>query len=390
MTVNHQRCYFDISIGGKSQGRIVFELFHDVVPKTAANFATLCAGTATGKHGVLTYKGSTFHRIIKGFMCQGGDFTLGNGIGGESIYGEKFEDEDFSMKHDRPGLLSMANAGPNTNGSQFFITTVPTPHLDGKHVVFGKVIKGMDTVRAMEALPTGANDVPSSQVKIEDCGTLKEGEDDGVPVPTDGDTLPDYVEDCDKKIEEHPDEFLEWAKKLKEIGNTNLKAGLASKEETHFEWAKKKYSKAIRYLEAIDPTPEDNHQFSAEFKQQYFALKVSCLSNLTLSHIQLQDFAAGQKSAERILDIASRLETYSTGKNATPLSVSAADKGKAYFRLATCLYKQNQFDEALDHLSAALECVPNDGGIMNLQSEIKRVIKVKEAKEKKMYQKMFS
>merc|ERR1712012_1387741 len=146
-------CYFDVKIGDEEVGRIVFELFFDKTPKTAENFRALCTGEkGVGNAGKpLHFKGCTFHRIIKNFMIQGGDFTNGNGTGGESIYGEKFEDENFERKHDVPGLLSMANAGPGTNGSQFFITTVPTPHLDGKHVVFGKVVAGMDIVRDIEA-----------------------------------------------------------------------------------------------------------------------------------------------------------------------------------------------------------------------------------------------
>ncbi|GMU00607.1 peptidylprolyl isomerase [Corallococcus caeni] len=167
------KVFFDMSIGGQPAGRIVMELFSDDVPKTAENFRALCTGEkGTGKSGKpLHYKGTPFHRVIPGFMCQGGDITLGNGYGGESIYGEKFADENFKHKHTAPGFLSMANAGPNSNGSQFFLTTVPTSWLDGKHVVFGKVVEGMDVVKKIEGVgsQSGATRQP---VKIEDSGQL--------------------------------------------------------------------------------------------------------------------------------------------------------------------------------------------------------------------------
>ncbi|MEV0536446.1 peptidylprolyl isomerase [Kitasatospora sp. NPDC050463] len=158
--------YFDIAINDEPAGRIVFKLFDDIVPKTAKNFREL----ATGEHG-FGYKGSSFHRVIPGFMLQGGDFTRGDGTGGKSIYGEKFADENFTLKHTKPGQLSMANAGKNTNGSQFFITTIVTDWLDGKHVVFGEVVENLDLVSKIESYGSQSGRT-SAKITITDSGVV--------------------------------------------------------------------------------------------------------------------------------------------------------------------------------------------------------------------------
>lgn len=175
-SLENPRVYFDIEIGAKQAGTVIFELFKNVVPRTCENFRQLCTGEA-GRSKVsgrnLAFTGSTFHRVIKGFMAQGGDFTKHNGTGGESIYGMKFADENFTIKHSEKYLLSMANSGRNTNGSQFFITFEKTPWLDGKHVVFGRVERGQEIIEDIQRVSTGENDKPKIGIKIKKSGQMQ-------------------------------------------------------------------------------------------------------------------------------------------------------------------------------------------------------------------------
>ncbi|CAO1637416.1 unnamed protein product [Parajaminaea phylloscopi] len=164
--------FFDVSIGDNSAGRIKLELFNDVCPKTVENFRQLCTGEHRVNHKPMGYKGSIVHRVIKGFMIQGGDFLNADGSGSFSIYGDKFADENFTMSHDAPGLLSMANSGPDTNGCQFFITCAPAEFLDGKHTVFGKVVEGLLTLRKIENAPTVQNNRPRIPIRITECGEM--------------------------------------------------------------------------------------------------------------------------------------------------------------------------------------------------------------------------
>ncbi|RAL10357.1 peptidylprolyl isomerase [Aspergillus homomorphus CBS 101889] len=365
------RVYFDIQIGEQKAGRIALELFNDVVPKTAENFRALSTGEkGVGKQGKpLSFKGSIFHRVIKQFMIQGGDFTAFNGTGGESIYGEKFPDENFDLKHDRPFLLSMANSGPGTNGSQFFITTVPTPHLDGKHVVFGEVINGKSVVRKIENMPTQA-DKPATDVTIVDCGELtgQEYEDADKQIPdTTGDPYEDFPDDHQGEQLSAPVCF-KIASELKNFGNTAFKSG-------NIALGLEKYQKGLRYLNEF---PEPDEQDPKELGPQMKALRFTLHSNSSLLANKLGQFKNAQTWATYALDAAAAAEA------------KDADKAKAYYRRAVALSGLKEEDEALKDLQEADRLAPGDAGITNEIANVKKALKGRLAKERAAAQRFFS
>ncbi|KAJ1301347.1 hypothetical protein OPQ81_003746 [Rhizoctonia solani] len=369
-SLTRPKVYTDISIGGKPVGRVVYSLFSDLVPKTAENFRALCTGEkGVGKSGKpLSYEGSTFHRVIKGFMIQGGDFTAGNGTGGESIYGEKFEDEAFPVDHTKPFLLSMANAGPNTNGSQFFVTTVPTPHLDKKHVVFGEVVKGKSIIRQVENTPTSSGDAPISPCVITKCGELTSDEELELAneVPTDGDKYEDYPEDDDSDVQTNAETALRIAKEIKEVGTKFHKDG-------KLELALEKYQKAIRYLDVHPVPPQDA---PPTLQGEFTALLTPLLLNSALAAIKLHKPSVALSATTRVLGLKPE--------------IGAGDKGKAYYRRALAHSLHNDEEEAEADLREALNIVPGDEAI---KAELARVLqkkKEKREKEKKAFKGLFS
>ncbi|KAF9425550.1 Peptidyl-prolyl cis-trans isomerase D [Podila epigama] len=362
------RTFFDISIGDEPIGRVVFELFADVVPKTVENFRALCTGEkgigqTTGKP--LTYKGAPFHRVIRGFMIQGGDFSNQNGTGGESIYGAKFEDENFVLKHDKPFLLSMANAGPGTNGSQFFVTTVPTPHLDNKHVVFGRVLKGVSVVREVEDTPKGSNDAPLAPVIITNCGELAEGEDDGVAGPDAGDKYADFPDDYEGPKEDK--DLVVIATELKNLGNNFFKAGDYAK-------ASRKYEKALRYL---NEKPAFDGEDAPELVKDFYSVKIPCYLNRGFCALKLERYAKAIKDMNSVLDMDAQY-------------LSTADKTKAYFRRGSAYSKSGDLENAKQDLENAKKLNASDAGVLRELANVNAKLHAKREKEKKAYAKMFS
>ncbi|BCR87904.1 peptidyl-prolyl cis-trans isomerase cpr6 [Aspergillus chevalieri] len=372
MVESHRpRVYFDIKIGKQPMGRIALELFNDVVPKTAENFRALCTGEkGVGQQGKpLSFKGSIFHRVIKQFMIQGGDFTAFNGTGGESIYGEKFPDENFDLQHDRPFLLSMANSGPGTNGSQFFITTVPTPHLDGKHVVFGEVVNGKSVVRKIENMNTQA-DKPITDVTIVDCGELTgQAYDDAakqVPDAT-GDPYEDFPDDHQGEELSAP-VCYKIASELKNFGNTAFKGG------DHL-LGLEKYQKGLRYLNEF---PEADENDPKELEGQLKALRFTLHSNSALLANKIGQFRNGKSWATYALEVAG------------PAGAKDADKAKALYRRAVASSGLKEEEDALKDLQEASKLAPSDAAIINEVAKVNKAIKDRAAKEKAAAKKFFS
>ncbi|GAB7358871.1 hypothetical protein MBLNU230_g4094t1 [Neophaeotheca triangularis] len=370
-TPQRTRVFFDVTANKAPLGKVVFELYNDVVPKTAENFRALCTGEkGNGQSGKpLHYKGSSFHRIIKSFMIQGGDFTAGNGTGGESIYGEKFEDENFELKHEKPFLLSMANAGPGTNGSQFFITTVPTPHLDGKHVVFGEVLVGKSIVRKLENQQTGENDVPQRKCEIADCGEVPAG----VDVNEFAKKQPDKMGD---EYEEFPEDQLkegeEWkgvdivkiATELKDMGNKAFKAG-------DLETGLAKYQKGLLYLHEYPEPLEGDPQ---DLGEQLRKLKISLHTNSSLLQAKLKQWNDSSASADKAIAVQ---------------GISDAEKAKAFFRKGAAAGGMKEEEDAIAYLKQAEALAPSDAGIKNELAAVKKAAADRKAKEKKAYSKAF-
>jgi len=361
-TEPRSKVFFDISIGGERIGRVIFELYNDVVPKTAENFRSLCVGDkGMGTKGKpLHFKDSIFHRIIKDFMIQGGDFTDANGTGGESIYGEKFDDENFEFKHDTPGLLSMANSGPGTNGSQFFITTVETPHLDGKHVVFGKVLKGMGVVRELENVPKSGEN-PSKVCKIDDCGQIQPGEDDGfIQDDGTGDLLPDSPEDSEIDFK-NQGAVKEVTEKVKAIGNDLFKKGDSLK-------ALRKYKKAIRYLVKADVDSSSDKEDNKDLEMK--KMLISLLLNSAACNLKIKEAQSAYEDCVEVLALDN-------------------DNVKAMYRKAQASIELKDFDNAKNTLTKANTLDPENKAVVGELNKIKKMIADKKQQEKQMYAKMF-
>ncbi|KAH7106843.1 peptidyl-prolyl cis-trans isomerase [Auriculariales sp. MPI-PUGE-AT-0066] len=348
--------WFDIKIGSESPRRVVFSLYNDLVPRTAENFRALCTGEkgvgAAGKP--LHYKGSMFHRVIKDFMIQGGDFTAGNGTGGESIYGEKFDDEAFPLKHEKPFLLSMANAGPNTNGSQFLSLR------SRRHIWTGSTL-------------SLASDKPVKDVVIVDCGQLSHEEyaayvaeeEQRLKEAGPDEKYEDQPQDCDRDASD-PKVALEIAKEIREAANVHFKKGDTKRALTA-------YRKAVRYLDWCPLSTLDGD--NAPLRSEFIAQLTPLLLNAALCAIKNGENDSAVEVTTRVLE----------GLD----DVKDADKAKAYYRRGLARAGMKDEDSAEVDLTAASALTP-DKAIIDELAKIRERKKARRDKEKSSYRKMFS
>ncbi|KAA8906919.1 hypothetical protein TRICI_005038 [Trichomonascus ciferrii] len=346
---NPQRSYvylefvtrFDGHTGIRS--RVIFELFDDIVPKTARNFKALCNESEkwTKDGVVLSYQGTCFHRVVRGFVIQGGDNEWGDGTGGRSIDNSVFDDESFEVKHDQPFLLSMANKGPNTNASQFFITLAPAPQLDGRNVVFGRVIGGKSYLRALELVAVDDNDRPLYAPVIEECGHLTSNakirvrpEDDGT-----GDLFEKSVLDEPQVDLDDPASVFRVVGAIKEIGTRQFKAGKNLK-------ALEKYRKGCNYLE--DYFPDD---LNDDDLKTLVDLKVSLYLNVALTSIKLGVGDTAIKAASEALQMD---------------GLGPREKAKAYYRRGNGYLLVRNEEDAIADLEMAKSFAPTDSAITAL------------------------
>lgn len=380
--------YLDIAVAGEPAGRVVFELFEDT-PLTSANFRALCKGDSPAPAGSvpLHYKGSNIHRIVRNFAIQGGDIVYGDGTGGSSIYGESFDDENFVHNHAEPFVLSMANAGPNSNKSQFFVTLKGSPHLDGKHVAFGKVVAGKSVLRLLEDLETAPGDAPVLPVTISDCGELQRDAKLLMPFigSQDGLTADKYEEHPDDNFNlgkgegelnfDDPEQALRVTQEIKAFATEVYKmAGEAEDEQERtmvLRVALQKYKKALRYVFELSPDPDSSKQAHDEFQK----LKLALHQNVGLVALQL-------KNHDQVINsTTSALEMECAG---------ARDKAKALSRRSSAYQGLKKLERALSDLEEAHELLPSDPQIAKRLATLKQETEKKEQKQKAQYAKFFS
>lgn len=372
--------FLDVAIGGKPTGRVVLKLYEDVAPKACNNFLLLCTGytdpvTKEGR----SYKNTYFHRIIRNFMVQAGDVEnasvsdYGNenaGKGRFSIYGEAFEDENV-VEVGAPFLLCMANSGPNTNGSQFFITTAPQPHLSGKHTVFGEVVHGKSVVRELENVRTDVNNLPesSNMAVIEQCGAWKEGDD--TPVynasysPLGGDIYEEHPDDDSHIDKESSESVYKAASIIKESGGLLFKTG--EKQQAFF-----KYRKCLRYVMEFFPDQEEEPEWYAK----YGDMKKKLYLNLSLVCLQLKNYKKAIDYSTYLLDMKELL--------------TAQELAKSHYRKGCGMMELKQYAPALKELQKARDILPADPTIVRDHEKCEGLLNQKKSTEKAKYAKFFS